>query len=68
MQLIELAQACLDLIAEGVDPKTKVGVQDHFGKLEDDFDGLEPIFKSSKDRNPAFIALVGVNSKYPEPD
>jgi len=45
-------------------PSAKIGVRDHYGELEDTLEGLA-VHTTTKG---SFLELVGVRSKYPEPD
>jgi len=64
----DLCKRVDELREAGTDPMMKVGVIDHFGKLEDTFEGLTVTIVEHWRRGRSFIALDGVSSMYPEPD
>jgi hypothetical protein len=58
------------LFVEGIDPNLPVGNQDHFGEFETEVEAMEVRYKRTRSglREPGYIQLQGMPSKYPEPE
>jgi len=69
MTLWELYKRCQELLfVEGVDPGLALGNKDPYGEFEEELEGLEVRRRSWKRDTERYVLLVGMPSKYPDPD
>lgn len=72
MNLKELHELAGKLLADGADPKLKVGTRGHYGELETELDTLYVTTLDRRanrgDRLETYVVLGDIPSHYPEPD